>query len=123
MKSGPKLKRVSNLLKFLFLVFSILKLTEVIDWSWWWVTSPIWSGLIIGLIVLPIIIVFVKPVRNMQHDISHCNQGDCPKKAICYRYQAHLEAQKQELEYVHYLMPNKADYKKGNCEFYWEIEL
>ena len=26
----------------LFLVFLILKLTDNIDWSWWWVTSPIW---------------------------------------------------------------------------------
>ncbi len=26
----------------LFVVFLILKLTEKIDWSWWWVTSPIW---------------------------------------------------------------------------------
>ena len=26
----------------LFIVFLILKLTETIDWSWWWVTAPIW---------------------------------------------------------------------------------
>ena len=26
----------------LFVVFLVLKLTEKIDWSWWWVTSPIW---------------------------------------------------------------------------------
>jgi hypothetical protein len=25
-----------------FLVFLVLKLTGVIDWSWWWVTAPIW---------------------------------------------------------------------------------
>ena len=29
----------SNLL---FLVFLVLKLTKVIDWSWWWVTAPLW---------------------------------------------------------------------------------
>lgn len=34
----------------LFLTFLILKLTNVIDWSWWWVTSPIWIGVIIGII-------------------------------------------------------------------------
>ncbi len=28
----------------LFLTFMVLKLTEVIDWSWWWVTSPLWGG-------------------------------------------------------------------------------
>ena len=26
----------------LFLVFLTLKLTDNIDWSWWWVTSPLW---------------------------------------------------------------------------------
>lgn len=26
----------------LFLVFLVLKLTAVIDWSWWWVTAPLW---------------------------------------------------------------------------------
>jgi hypothetical protein len=25
----------------LFIVFLILKLTETIDWSWWWVTAPL----------------------------------------------------------------------------------
>jgi hypothetical protein len=26
----------------LFLIFMVLKLTDNIDWSWWWVTSPLW---------------------------------------------------------------------------------
>ena len=34
----------------LFLVFLVLKLTHVIDWSWWWVTSPLWIPLGIGLL-------------------------------------------------------------------------
>lgn len=29
----------------LFLVFLVLKLTHVIDWSWWWITAPLWGGL------------------------------------------------------------------------------
>jgi hypothetical protein len=29
----------------LFLVFLVLKLTEEIDWSWFWVTSPLWIPL------------------------------------------------------------------------------
>jgi len=28
----------------LFIVFLVLKLTEVIDWSWWYVTMPLWIG-------------------------------------------------------------------------------
>jgi hypothetical protein len=31
-----------------------LKLTGHIDWSWWWVLSPIWMPLAIFLIVLAI---------------------------------------------------------------------
>jgi hypothetical protein len=27
----------------LALVFVILKLTNVIDWSWWWVLAPLWA--------------------------------------------------------------------------------
>lgn len=34
----------------LFLVFLVLKLTNVIDWSWWWVTSPLWIPVIIFLV-------------------------------------------------------------------------
>lgn len=26
----------------LFLVFATLKLVDVIDWSWWYVTMPLW---------------------------------------------------------------------------------
>jgi hypothetical protein len=38
----------------LFLVFLVLKLTDTIDWSWWWVTSPLWLGFAIlaGLAVI-----------------------------------------------------------------------
>jgi hypothetical protein len=32
----------------LFITFLVLKLTEVIDWSWWWVTAPLWIPLAIG---------------------------------------------------------------------------
>lgn len=27
----------------LFVVFLVLKLTHVVDWSWWWVTAPLWA--------------------------------------------------------------------------------
>jgi hypothetical protein len=39
----------------LFLVFLILKLTGIINWSWWWVTSPLWLPLIFGIFILGII--------------------------------------------------------------------
>lgn len=39
----------------LFIVFLILKLTGNIDWSWWWVTSPLWIPLTLGVIILGIV--------------------------------------------------------------------
>lgn len=38
-------------LTFLFLSF---KLANIIDWSWWWVLSPIWIPLAILLIIVVI---------------------------------------------------------------------
>ena len=32
-------------------VFVVLKLTGVVDWSWWWVLSPLWIGLVIWAIM------------------------------------------------------------------------
>jgi len=43
-----------SFLTLLFFIFLILKLLEVINWSWWWVTAPLWGpiALILGLIVI-----------------------------------------------------------------------
>lgn len=41
----------------LFIVFLVLKLTHVIDWSWWWITAPLWGGL--ALFILIVIIAFI----------------------------------------------------------------
>lgn len=41
----------------LTLVFIVLKLTNVIDWSWWWVLSPLWIGLSITLVILVIVVI------------------------------------------------------------------
>jgi len=41
----------------LFLIFMVLKLTNYIDWSWWWVTSPLWIPIvIIGIVGLAAIL-------------------------------------------------------------------
>lgn len=48
----------------LFLVFLVLKLTKVIDWSWWWVTSPLWIHVILAVIVLLAVIAFKAYIRR-----------------------------------------------------------
>lgn len=39
----------------LFITFLVLKLTHVIDWSWWWITAPIWGPIAISLSILIVI--------------------------------------------------------------------
>ena len=40
----------------LFITFMILKLCNVINWSWWWVTAPLWAGYAIGIAVTVIVL-------------------------------------------------------------------
>jgi len=46
---------VFSMSEMLFVVFLVLKLTHYIDWSWWWVTSPLWIGFALGLVLVIII--------------------------------------------------------------------
>lgn len=48
-----------NLMSGMFLLFLGLKLGNVIDWSWWWVTAPLWGGLALFLLVLLIVSILV----------------------------------------------------------------
>lgn len=44
---------------FLFLTFMVLKLTEVIDWSWWWITAPLWVPLALIALILAVAVLGV----------------------------------------------------------------
>jgi len=48
----------------LLVAFIVLKLCKVIDWSWWWVTSPIW-GVFVIIILVAIIVGFVKAIKDI----------------------------------------------------------
>jgi hypothetical protein len=48
----------SSILTILFVVFLVLKLTGDIDWSWWWVTSPLWIPVAAALVIIVIALVF-----------------------------------------------------------------
>lgn len=39
------------MMELLTVLFIGLKLTGVIDWSWWWVTAPIWGWFLVILAV------------------------------------------------------------------------
>jgi hypothetical protein len=42
----------------LFLIFMILKLTGYINWSWWYVTLPLWAPLSLVIILSGIMVVY-----------------------------------------------------------------
>ena len=44
----------------LTIAFIVLKLTNVINWSWWWVLSPIWIWIILIIIIFIIILIMQK---------------------------------------------------------------
>lgn len=59
-------------LGLLTIVFIVLKLTDNIDWSWWWVISPIWipAAFVLGvlaaagLIAVAVAVIDKRPPRT-----------------------------------------------------------
>ena len=46
-----------NFTGLIFIVFLILKLTNTINWSWWWVFSPVWIP--IAIVIMIFLIAFI----------------------------------------------------------------
>lgn len=46
----------------LTIIFAVLKLTNIINWSWWWIVSPLWlpPAIIIAICTLGALAVIVK---------------------------------------------------------------
>jgi len=49
MNKNPNNSGGVDICGLLGIVFVILKLTDVIDWSWWWVTAPFWAPTVIAI--------------------------------------------------------------------------
>lgn len=43
----------------LTILFIGLKLTGYIDWSWWWVLSPIWISALVAIAIIAVAIPFI----------------------------------------------------------------
>lgn len=57
-----------NVFSVLFIVFLVLKLTNNIDWSWWWVTAPLWipASIVLSVIgVAGLVAVIAKIINAM----------------------------------------------------------
>lgn len=62
MSNGEKTGGIS-FAGLLTIVFIVLKLTNVIDWSWWWVTAPIWIPVSIGIALIVICSILLKLLK------------------------------------------------------------
>ena len=51
-----------DLTGLLTIVFITLKLIGKIDWSWWWVLSPIWipTGIVLVICLIVLIVLLIK---------------------------------------------------------------
>lgn len=47
-----KVNRGLSLSTILVVIFTVLKLTGLIDWSWWWVISPWIISLVTAMLIL-----------------------------------------------------------------------
>jgi len=54
-----KKKSSISLPTIVFIVFLILKLTDNIDWSWIWVTSPLWIPILLVAFISTFLLVIV----------------------------------------------------------------
>ena len=66
MNNNNKVVVHSPICMILFIVFLVLKLTNVINWSWWWVTAPLWipSAIIIGIALLVVVAFIIEMILS-----------------------------------------------------------
>jgi len=66
----------------LFVVFLVLKLTDHIDWSWWWVTSPLWISALLGVLVvlLVFLIQFIHDRKQERKHLAYMRRWEKSKK-------------------------------------------
>ena len=58
--SKKRSRRGPGFCSLLGLMFIGLKLTDHIDWSWWWVLAPLWIPAVLVLLVIAVIIIAKK---------------------------------------------------------------
>jgi len=82
-------------LGLLCLLFIGLKLGNVIDWSWWWVMSPLWIPFAIFAVVFAVVCVAVGILYTIDHWKTKRRQRatiEGAKKAIAKAIKKHAGA-------------------------------
>lgn len=75
-KRQMKLKKANNTggentLTTLLIVFVVLKLTDNINWDWWWVLTPLWIPVLIAAVIVLISSIYlgIKESLNNNSDV------------------------------------------------------
>lgn len=51
---------LGTILFVVFLIMKLAKIGDVANWSWWWVTSPLWIPLLLALGVFLVLLLIFK---------------------------------------------------------------
>lgn len=54
------------LVSLLTVAFVVLKLTSIIAWSWWWVLSPLWIGVVLWILLLIVLLALKVQEKKMR---------------------------------------------------------
>lgn len=54
----------------LLCTFLVLKVTNYIDWSWWWVFSPVWIPISLSIALLPVHVYLKRRERKERERIK-----------------------------------------------------
>lgn len=81
----------------LFLVFLTLKLTNTINWSWWWITSPLWIDFILS-VVHGVISIIEKRKKEIEEELEEDYRKLHPEKKS--KFMDLLEKRMKESEEV-----------------------
>ncbi|MBI6182418.1 hypothetical protein JEQ07_18745 [Serratia proteamaculans] len=67
MKQEQSKKNGLGFLSILALIFITLKLMGYIIWSWWWVTAPLWGGLVLLAVLYAVILLIAGVIAFWEH--------------------------------------------------------
>lgn len=55
---------LGGILTIVFVTLKVLEIGPVAAWSWWWVLSPLWIGLIVFILLIVIIAILAEISRK-----------------------------------------------------------
>lgn len=63
-ESKKETKQGVPLIQNLLILFIVLKLTDNIEWSWWWVLSPLWIPFSILFVITFLTVLYTQITRK-----------------------------------------------------------